>query len=150
MKRSPRMQKLEELLRSSQLVAGGFLAADRRPLEEIIEADAAQLVDLGVDRETLAGRMAKLRDVAKTGLGSFVTASEMLEVAADDNRGVLVCPWGDNTRHFKTVTTARRRDTGRTIRWSDLSIHLIAEHGFFQGRGSAFRLEPEDLAGILM
>jgi len=150
MKRTPRMQRIEELMRSSRIVAGGFLGHDRRPLEEIIEADAADLTHLGVTCADLAERMRELSRIARTGLGSFVAAGEDLEVAADDNRGVLICPWADGVRPFKTVTTARRTDTGEAIRWSDLSIHFIAAHGFFQGRGSAFRLDPRTLVAMLL
>jgi hypothetical protein len=35
------------------------------------------------------------------------------------------------------------------VQWSDLSIHLIGAHGFFEGRGSFFRLEPAELVAIL-
>ncbi len=150
MKRPPKMQKLEDLLRSSQLVAGGFLGHDTRPVEEIIEADAATLERLGVQPADLGRRMAELTRIARAGLGSFVDAGEHLEVACDDNRGVIVCPWGDGTRHHKTITTARRTDTDQTVRWSDLSAHLIAQHGFFQGRGSPFRIEPRELVEVIL
>jgi hypothetical protein len=33
--------------------------------------------------------------------------------------------------------------------YSELSIHLLKAHHFCQGRGSAFRLEPELLAKFL-
>ncbi|MFW6154580.1 MAG: hypothetical protein ACOC95_05130 [Planctomycetota bacterium] len=150
MKRPPNMQKLDDLLRSGQLVAGGFLGSDTRPVEEIIEADAATLEQLGVHPAELGRRMAELTREARAGLGSFVDAGDHLEVACDDNRGVIVCPWGDGTRHYKSVTTARRTDTGRTVRWSDLSAHLIARHGFFQGKGSPFRIEPRDLVEVIL
>jgi len=149
MKRTPRMERIEELMRSSKIVAGGFLGGDPRPLEEIIEADAAELEALGVDCRTLAARMADLRDQARRGLGDFVPVGAGLEAAANDSRGTLICPWGDNTRHFKTLITVRRKGTDRTFRWSDLTIHLIGEHGFFQGRHSAFRLEPRELVELL-
>ena len=150
MKRTPRMQRIEELMRSSRIVAGGFLGDDPRPVEEIIEADAAELERLGTDCRTVAEQMAEIRDQAQRGLGSFVPVGEGLEAATNDSRGMLICPWGDNTRHFKTLTTLRRRDAERGLRWSDLSIHLIGEHGFFQGRGSAFRLEPRELVQLLL
>jgi hypothetical protein len=35
------------------------------------------------------------------------------------------------------------------IRWSDLSLHFIEAHGFFQGKGSPFRLEPRGLVEAL-
>jgi len=144
------MEKLEDLLRSSQLVAGGFLGHDTRPIEEIIEADAAALEHLGVSPADLAGRMKDLAARARAGLGSFVPVDATLQVACDDNRGLLICPGGDGTRHNKTVTTARRTDTGKTVRWSDLSAHLIGCHGFFQGRGSPFRIEPADLVEVIL
>ena len=45
MKQSPDMQKLEQMLRSSVLVAGGFMGNDVRVVTEIIEADADLLDD---------------------------------------------------------------------------------------------------------
>ena len=39
MKQPPDMQKLEEILRSSNLVAGGFMGIDRRSISEIIDDD---------------------------------------------------------------------------------------------------------------
>jgi len=143
------MQRVEELMRSSQIVAGGFLGDDPRPLEEIIEDDVAAVEQLGTTCRAIAARMAELTGLARPGQGNFVPVSDTLTVAIDDNRGVLICPWGEKGRHGKTVTTARRLDTGREIRWSDLSVHFIGEHGFFQGRGSAFRLSPRELVEIV-
>jgi hypothetical protein len=35
------------------------------------------------------------------------------------------------------------------MHWSDLNIHLIAKHGFFEGKGSAFRIEPKELISTI-
>ena len=43
MKQSPRDKKLEEVLRSTKLVAGGFMGTDTRHPIEIIEADIVAL-----------------------------------------------------------------------------------------------------------
>jgi hypothetical protein len=61
----------------------------------------------------------------------------------------LVCPWPHPARFAKRVTTIRTAKTGRTIKWSDLNIHLIAEHGFFEGKGSTFRIEPGELIKVI-
>ena len=45
--------------------------------------------------------------------------------------------------------TATRKSTGRAMMWTDLGIHLIQKHGFFQGKGSPYRLEPLELAAFL-
>lgn len=149
MKRSPDMQRLEELLRSGQLVEGGFLGDDPRPVEEIIEADAAELERRGLTAAALGRRMAEVTEAARPGLGTFVDVDQHLQAAVDDNRGQIVCPFPGEARVFKTVTTARRRDADRQVRYSDLCTHMIAEHGFFQGQGSRFRLEPGVLADVL-
>ena len=149
MKRIPGMKQLEDLLRSSRIVADGFLGNDTRILEEILEADAAEVARLGTTVEAIAGRMEELTGLARKGLGTTVQLGDRLEGSVDDNRGVMICPWPHAGRYTKTVTTIRRIDAGETIAWSDLSIHFIRDHGFFEGRGSHFRLDPTDLVRIL-
>lgn len=149
MKQPPDIQKLEKLLRSSKLVAGGFLGDDRRGVIEIIEADATRLAELGVTAREVAARMLEVTAAGMKGLGTPVRAGTALEVTVDDNRGLMICPWAHPGRYTKTVTTLRNTETGKVLRWSNLSIHLIGEHGFFEGKGSAFRSEPEDLVEML-
>ncbi len=149
MKRSPQIKKLEELLRTSRVVSGGFLGKDPRILEEILETDAAELAGLGFTTEEVAARMEEITHRARTGLGTPVQMDEKREVTADDNRGQMICPWPHAGQYDKTITTVRRTDTGETLRWSELSRHFLQEHGFFQGRGSAFRLEPKALVRVI-
>ena len=53
MKQSREMEKLESMLRSSQLVAGGFLGDDSRNVSEVIEADRLALEKAGVLDDTV-------------------------------------------------------------------------------------------------
>jgi hypothetical protein len=32
--------------------------------------------------------------------------------------------------------------TGDEMVWTALNVHLIREHGFYEGRGSPFRIDP--------
>jgi len=143
------MQRLEEILRSSKLVAGGFLGTDTRPLEEIIDADARALEETGYDREQLAARLRRITDLACEGIETVVRVGDKLDTRAIEARGQLPCPWDHAGRYFKNVVEVRRTDTGRFVRWSDLSVHMIEAHGFFQGRGSSFRLEPKELVDVV-
>ena len=149
MKQSPKMQKLEAMLRSSVLVAGGFMGTDTRTATEVIDADAAELSRLGVTPEQLAARMQECTEVAIKGLGNWVDVDSDHEARVDETRGWIPCPWSDGKRCRKRVTTLKRTDSGRTVQWSDLSIHLIGKHTFFEGRGSAFRIDPTELADVL-
>lgn len=149
MKQSPDMQKLEEILRSSILVADGFMGNDSRRVTEVIEADAAELFKLGVSLEQLGARMTEITDIAKTALGTWATVDDSRQAMIDEARGQMVCPWPHEARFAKRVTTVRRTDSGETVRWSDLNVHLIASHGFFEGKGSAFRIDPALLARVI-
>jgi len=149
MKESPQNKKLEDLLRSSRLAAGGFMGDDPRTVCEIIDADARSLAALGLTKEEIADRMRQITDIAKFGLGTWMQIEKHLSAMADEARGCLVCPWPHPGTFPKRITTVRVIETGASIRWSDLNIHLISEHGFFEGKGSDFRIEPIELVKVL-
>ncbi len=149
MKESPQNKKLEALLKSSKLVAGGFLGNDNRSVSEIIDADKKELSRLGYTNEQIASRMQEIIDMAKTGLETWVRINDNLEAKTDEARGFLPCPWPHAGRFVKRITIVRRIDTSDTIRWSDLNIHLIGKHSFFQGKGSPFRIEPKELVKMI-
>ncbi len=149
MKRSPEMKRLDDALQASKLVAGGFLGTDRRPVEEIVAADAAELVRLGCSLSDVAEGMRRMTALAQSGLGSWVRLGGSLRAAATDTRGVLPCPWAHPGSFPKTVVTVRDARGRDVIRWSMLNIHMIEAHGFFEGKGSAFRIDPKHLARIV-
>ena len=149
MKQSPRDKNLERILRGSKLVAGGFMGTDPRHPLEVIQADAASLEKMGMTAQQIAGRMRELTDLARPRLGNTIEIEGKYEVRSEDYKGMLVCPWPHAGRYEKQITTCRRLDTGEKIAWTDLNIHLIEAHGFFEGHGSVFRLEPEVLVRIL-
>jgi len=150
MKESPQMRKLEAVLRSSKLVAGGFMGTDTRSLSEIIEADVAQISRLGFTAKQIAARMQKITDIAKAALGNWVDLDEKRRARVDEAKGVIVCPWPHPGRFAKRVTIVDIIESGESNYWSDLNIHLIAEHGFFEGKSSTFRIEPDILAKIIL
>ncbi len=149
MKESPQNKKLEAVLRSSKLVAGGFMGVDTRSVSEIIDSDKNELSKFNITCEQIASRMQQITNTAKTGLGTWEKIEDNLEAKTDEARGFLPCPWPHAGRFVKRVTIVRRINTSETIRWSDLNIHLIGEHCFFQGKGSTFRIEPKKLIEMI-
>jgi len=145
MKESPQSQNLDKLLRSSKLVSGGFMGDDARSVYEIVDEDMAELSKLGFTTKHVAERMQQITNIAVSGLGTWVKVDQQRQAKVDEAKGRLVCPWPHPGRFDKRVTTIRITETDETIQWSDLNIHLIAEHGFFEGRGSKFRIEPKEL-----
>ena len=150
MKQSPREKKLEEMLRSGKLVAGGFMGTDPRHPIEIIEQDVVELEDLGITIYQLVQRMRELTDLAKPRLGSWIEdPGGKLRVKSEDFKGKLVCPWPHPGHYDKRITTVEHLKTGKQVVWTDLNIHMIADHGFFEGRGAFFRIEPADIVSVL-
>ena len=145
MKESPQMKRLEEVLRSSRLVSGGFMGNDMRSISEVIDSDSAKVSKSGLTVEEISERMQEITYTATAALGNFVEIDENLQAKVDEAKGWLVCPWPHAGRFEKRVTTVKLVESGESIRWSDLNIHLIEEHGFFEGKGSAFRIEPGKL-----
>lgn len=149
MKQSPQDKNLEAMLRSGKLAAGGFMGSDPRLASEIIAEDTARLAASGKTVPEVADRMQQLRDLARPALGNWIEAGDNLLVKSEDYKGFIVCPWPHAGRYEKRITTAQRRDTGKTVSWTDLNIHFIREHGFFEGKDAFFRIEPETLVEVI-
>jgi hypothetical protein len=149
MKQTVQMQKAQERMAPGVITRDGFLGDDRRGLADILLADDAAVKALGIEHEALARRMVELRDAGMAGLGEFVDVAPHFEVRVDSVRGRLPCPFADPGIFPKTNITVRNRRTGREISYTDLHIHLVWVHGFYEGRGCPFRLEPKDLAEVL-
>lgn len=133
------------MLRTSKFSGCGFMGTDRRNLWEIIDDDGAEIAKTGRTLEEVAARMKEIADSGAAALGDWVEYGLRLRVMVDDNRGVIPCPWPHRVRCLKRITSVHDTGTGVRLRWSDLNIHLIKEHGFFEGKGSPFRIEPQIL-----
>jgi hypothetical protein len=127
----------------------GFLGADKRAVAAIVSEDTATVQSLGLTHRRIAGVMARLSRAGRAGLGVGVRVPPHFEVLVDSARGAMPCPFLDGAILPKTNTTVRNLKLGRAVGYSDLNIHLIEVHGFYEGRGSAYRLEPRALAEVL-
>jgi hypothetical protein len=149
MKDSPDTQKLAKILQSTGFSAAGFMGTDTRSFNEIIDADLAELEKLNHTPQQIAKRMKQITDKAKEGLGSPVQIDDAHQAVIIEAKGRIPCPWPHPGYFAKRVTELTDTGTGQKIHWSDLNIHLIAEHGFFEGRGSDFRVEPKQIIEML-
>jgi hypothetical protein len=149
MKKTPQLIKLEKMLRASKFSAHGFLGDDKRNIYEIIDADAAMLTKLGYTRERVARRMEEISESALNGLGSWVQINDSIKARANDTRGKIPCPFGHGYNCSKTIIMVEQTDKKKSIQWSYMNIHLIKEHGFFEGKGAEFRIDPRELVEVI-
>ena len=149
MKQTPEEKTLYRNFLPGEITRDGFLGSDTRHIHDIVAADENQMQILQISIERLTDKMQGLIEAGKEGLEQEVSVPPCFSVSVHWVRGMLPCPFGDRGLHHKLICRVTNRDTGSAIRYSQLSVHMIAVHHFFGGRGSSFRLEPAELARIL-
>jgi hypothetical protein len=152
MKMTPEYQKAQRNMEPGVITADGFLGDDKRPLLEIISHDEETMRELGLDFEILTARMRYIMDEGRKGLGEPVTVDGRWVVRIDEARGYLPSPFEDGI--FRKVNAEVEllndgKPSGETIFYTDMSLHLISKYHFFEGKGSAFRIEPATAKRVL-
>lgn len=143
------LDAIERTMRQAGAAHNGFLGQDERDLADILQADDAAARRRGLTHARVAQRMLALRQAGWKGLGDTLSVPPHFEVHVDSARGTLPCPFGDQDSTAKVNTTVRNLKSGKSITFTDMNIHLIAAHGFYEGHGSQFRLDPEQLIDTL-
>jgi hypothetical protein len=149
MKQTEQMREIQERMKPGVIVRDGFLGTDDRNLIDILVEDDAEVKRLNLTHKRIAARMLELREAGKEGLGDVVVVEPHYEVRVDTMRGKLPCPFGHPGLVRKAIIQVRNLRKNRDITFSDMNIHMIEAHGFYQGKGSPFRLEARDLMEIL-
>lgn len=148
MKQTPELDRYQHNMRPGCITLKGMLGSDHRNLQDILIDDDAEVRRLGTTHEAIAARMQELHDEGVRGLGEPITVPDHYLVRVDSVRGKLPCPFEDAVVQ-KTFVQVENKSTGKTITYTDLHMHMIKEHGFYEGHGSGFRLPPADLVEIL-
>ena len=149
MKQTEQMKDIQGRMKPGAITLEGFLGSDDRNLIDILVEDDAEVKRLNLTHAQIAARMQELRDAGKEGLGDFIGVAPHYEVSVDIARGKLPCPFGHRGLIRKSIIRVKNLDKDREITFTDMNIHMIGEHGFYQGKGSSFRTEISDLIDIL-
>jgi hypothetical protein len=152
------VEELERRMRPGAFSHKGFLGRQER-LEDVRAADAQTVEELGFSTEELA---ASLEALLMEALGASDFWSPQVHRGHFDTAIVMYfghqkCPWlspHDRWNCSKAEFTSidwriRNRRTGDGLRGPGLIVHLIREHGFFEGRESPYRVDPGDLVRVL-
>ena len=149
MKLTPQERHLVARMAPGVLCAEGFLGTDSRPLADILAADDRAVESLGLTHAQIAAALAEVIRTAQEALGTTAKISRHLSAVSEDAMGPIPCPWGGCGVFAKGHVELTDSRTGRTLLVTPLSVHLIERHGFYQGRGGRYRLEPAELARML-
>jgi hypothetical protein len=128
-------------------------------LESIIAEDTRRLATLQVSNETLGTKLGELLEKGRETDWFRPFRQSGIDVEVRRRRGFITCPWAEEEFEKCTVgkggrATAneffiRNRKSSHSMQGFELSVHLIRDHGFFGGPDTPFRIEPDELVGIL-
>ena len=134
---------LRHQLGPSQSSAEGYLGNDCRSPEAIVEEDKNELARLEVTAEKIAKALRESYVKAERAMGNPVRLSDTLTITYDEARGRIPSPFPGDGEFQKGQAKLSDESSGQTFLITPLSLHLIEKYGFFQGKGSAYRIEPD-------
>ncbi len=145
MQLTPNEKKLRQNFLPGKITKDGFLGSDNRHIHDIIKMDLSVLETNAITKEQVADRLQFFIDEGKKGLGSHINLNDFV-VQIQWDRGLMPCPFGDSGLHHKIIATVTNKETETiVIKYSQLNVHMIREHGFFEGKDSLYRIDPEIL-----
>ena len=149
MKETPQEKLIYDNFTPGKITKEGFLGDDTRHIHDIIAADMHTLDQLGVTQEQIADRLQYFIEEGKKGLESVVDLGDFTTQVIW-SRGMLPSPFADPKKlYHKIIATVVNKQLQKTIRYTQLNVHLIRDHGFFEGKTSVFRLEPAEVVQVL-
>ena len=149
MKSSPQDDRIRANMAPGVLSRDGFLGHDKRPLSEIMQADEAVVGDMGLTHQAIARRLDEVLQDAMAGYGSPVQVGPNLTATWIEAMGRIPCPFAGGHVFPKGQVELVDRQTGRAYCFTPLTVHMIGEHGFYQGLGSQYRLDPREIVALL-
>ena len=149
MKENPADKLIRDRLEPGHSSVEGFLGTDKRPLADIIAADTGVIEAEGLTVELLGDFLEQLHVTADAGWEGRVPMYDgKISVRADETLGQIPCPFACGASCHKAVITVKDADGENLLVFTPLDAHLISAHGFFEGKGSAYRIEPKTLIDL--
>lgn len=146
MKENPADQALRDRLEPGHISVEGFLGDDKRPLADIIAADTAIVEAAGLTVKELGGFLEHLHVTGDEGWESRVPMYDgKISVRSDETLGQIPCPFACGAHCHKAEIAVKDAEGNDLLRFTPLDAHLISEHGFFEGHGAHYRVEPQAL-----
>lgn len=149
MKLAPGEQERSKLFSATKFSADGFIGNDPRLIDEIIAHDAQTLESLQMTSEAIATLLEDAFCKAEGAFGDTIELKPGVTALFFESRGKIPSPFRGDGFFQKGEVAIHEVATGNEFYITRLGIDLIRKHTFFQGRGTRFRLEPEQILRLL-
>jgi hypothetical protein len=150
--------EVEARMRPGAFSRTGFLGPNER-LSDVLALDAETLRKLNLSCAEIASRLDALIVAAKAA-PDHRSSLGTVECQVRVYQGFQICPWapaphqaqcsaGAGVRHGSIDWQITNLASKATMQGPGLVVHLIRDHGFFEGLLSPSRVDPGRLASIL-
>jgi hypothetical protein len=148
-----RVTDLEEDMRPGAVTgvgsSTGFLGKDEGLLDVLAEDNRFVVEEAGRTHQELAEHLLTLAAIGgKVGEGTFLYHGRRFRVELQYSRGFQPSPFRDGTR-TNVEAVVHNQDSGKEIRYSLLVPEMARRYGFYEGRGTPYRVEPRKVLEVL-
>ena len=151
------LAEVEARMRPGNYSQSGFLGHNES-LVEVLQNDARELAELGVEASELSAALGRLLETAIVARRS-VTRVGHHDVRIRQYKGFQICPFapepfenpcpGGGTKLGSIDWEIRNNRRSFRLSGPGLIVHLISIHSFFEGLESPYRVAPRALAELL-
>jgi hypothetical protein len=144
--------ELERSMRPGALSRAGFLGKDEKLLD-VLAADNEYVVDkLGLTHQELARHLHVLAALGtvrpKEAPPPFRYHGRRFRVTVLNWKGFQESPFADGTSTNRDAVV-HNLDNGKRLRYSLLVPDMIERYGFYEGKGTSYRVEPKEALEVL-
>lgn len=153
------VEELERRMRPGGWSQEGFLTSEQS-LVQVLADDHVSIQKLGVSKQQISGTLERLLEKGARSNRFKPENVGHFKVQIIHSRKMRTCPWaphqfewchiGQGVKYLTTedfeVTNTRIRES---LHGTSLCVHLIRDHGFFGGRNTAYRIDPEKAVRVL-
>jgi hypothetical protein len=136
---------LEADMRPGKLSSAGFLGRNEKLLDVLAEDNRRVVEECGLTHQELARHLRLAGAVAvmfaQKEPREFRYHGRRFKVKAACYRGFVDSPFEDGTK-TNCEATVWNLDTGKRLAYSLLVPQMIERYGFYEGRGTRYRVEP--------
>jgi hypothetical protein len=146
--------ELEKDMRPGALSRGGFIGKDEKLLavlvmdnRYVIEERKLTHQELARHLRVLGGIGLKLKAIAKKS-EPFVYHGRRFQISMMLSRGLQPSPFDDGTKSG-TNATLFNLDNRKSLQYALLVPEMIARYGFYEGKGTPYRVDPRKVLEVL-
>jgi hypothetical protein len=132
---------------------GGFLGKDEKLLD-VMAADNQYVVGtLGLSHQELAKHLHAFGTIGfwlqrhEQRGQEFVYHGRRFNVTVETTKGYQYSPFKDGTK-TDSEATVHNLETGKKLEYSLLVPYMIERYGFYEGKGTPYRVDPKDVMAV--